>query len=66
MGEGDRVQDDGLQDFRRRPAVGNLGWLAGRSHEGVLMCRPAVFEGEEGNVAGNFIFVLWENLPTPC
>lgn len=43
--------------------LGNLGWLAGRSHEGVLMCTPAVFEGEEGEVAGNLIFVLWENLP---
>jgi Acetoacetate decarboxylase (ADC) len=43
--------------------LGNLGWLAGRGHEGVLLCTPAVFEGDEEPVAGNFIFVLWENLP---
>lgn len=42
--------------------LGNLGWLAGRSHESVAVCIPAVFEGEDGEVAGNFLPVLWENL----
>ncbi|MGC3982151.1 MAG: acetoacetate decarboxylase family protein [Steroidobacteraceae bacterium] len=43
----------------------NLGWLAGRGYNFLTMRIPAVFEGKNGEVQGNYCPVLWENMADP-
>ena len=43
----------------------NLGWLAGRGYQLVMVSIPAVFEGERTTLAGKFVAAVWENLTEP-
>ncbi len=43
----------------------NVGWLAGRAYNIVMVMIPAVFSGERETVRGSFIPVLWESLCDP-
>jgi hypothetical protein len=45
--------------------VRNLGWLAGRGYNIVMLTIPVVFEGAETTLAGNFVPVVWEDLTDP-
>lgn len=43
----------------------DVGWLAGHGYNILRIDIPAVFEGEDGTVRGNFTPVLWESLADP-
>jgi Acetoacetate decarboxylase (ADC) len=43
----------------------NIGWLAGRGYNILMVRIPAIFEGEQETVKGSFIPVLWENMTDP-
>lgn len=43
----------------------NLGWLAGRGYNFLVLRIPVIFAGEQGEVQGNFTPVLWENMADP-
>lgn len=43
----------------------NVGWLAGRGYNIVMVRIPAVFAGEQDAVRGFFVPVLWESLSDP-
>ena len=42
-----------------------IAWLAGRGYNTLGVSFPATFTGEEDEVTGNFLTVLWENLTDP-
>ena len=42
-----------------------IEWLAGRGYNTIGVSFPAVFNGKEDHVTGNFLTVLWENLADP-
>lgn len=43
----------------------NIGWLAGRGYNILMVRIPAIFEGEHETVKGTFIPVLWESMTDP-
>ena len=43
----------------------DIEWLAGRGYNMLGVRIPATFRGEEGEVTGSFLSVLWENLTDP-
>ena len=45
--------------------ITELEWLAGRGYNTLGISFPAVFNGKEDHVTGNFLAVLWENLADP-
>jgi hypothetical protein len=45
--------------------ITEIEWLAGRGYNILGMSFPAVFNGKEDHVSGNFLTVLWENLADP-
>jgi hypothetical protein len=42
-----------------------IEWLAGRGYNTLGISFPAIFKGEQDQVTGNFLTVLWENLTDP-
>lgn len=42
-----------------------IEWLAGRGYNTLGVSFPARFQGQEDNVSGSFLTVLWENLADP-
>lgn len=42
-----------------------IEWLAGRGYNKLGVSFPVVFRGEQDNVRGEFLIVLWENLCDP-
>lgn len=42
-----------------------IEWLAGRGYNMLGVSFPATFKGEQDEVTGNFLSVLWENLTDP-
>lgn len=42
-----------------------IEWLAGRGYNTLGVSFPATFHGEQEQVTGNFLSVLWENLADP-
>lgn len=42
-----------------------IEWLAGRGYNTLGVSFPAIFNGKEDHVTGNFLTVLWENLADP-
>lgn len=42
-----------------------IEWLAGRGYNVLGVTFPATFHGEQEQVTGNFLTVLWENLTDP-
>ena len=42
-----------------------IEWLAGRGYNVLGVSFPAVFNGEQDHVAGDFLTVLWEDLADP-
>ena len=45
--------------------ITEIDWLAGRGYNTLGVSWPAVFEGEQDQVSGSFLSVLWENLTDP-
>jgi hypothetical protein len=43
----------------------NIGWLAGRGYNIVMVSIPAVFEGAQDMVRGSFCPVMWESMTDP-
>lgn len=43
----------------------NLGWLAGRGYNYLLVRTPVVYSGEHERLQANFVPVLWENMADP-
>lgn len=42
-----------------------IEWLAGRGYNTFAVSTPVSFTGERDEVRGEFLFVLWENMPDP-
>ena len=45
--------------------ITGIEWLAGRGYNTLGVTCPAVFHGKNGDTAGNYLMVLWENLADP-
>lgn len=45
--------------------ITEIEWLAGRGYNILGVSFPAIFNGKEDHVVGNFLTVLWENLADP-
>ncbi|SRR6266436_1557598 len=43
----------------------DIDWLAGRGYTMIHVWWPVVFKGEQHQVAGRFLAVMWENLADP-
>lgn len=45
--------------------LSNIGWLAGRGYNIVMISIPAIFEGAQDTVRGSFCPVMWESMTDP-
>src|SRR5579875_1861599 len=43
----------------------NIGWLAGRGYNVVVVRFPAIYRGQVDQCSGQFLAVVWENLADP-
>jgi acetoacetate decarboxylase len=43
----------------------NIDWLAGRGCTMIHVWWPVVFKGQQDQIVGRFLAVMWENLPDP-
>lgn len=43
----------------------DIDWLAGRGYTMIHVWWPVLFAGDQGQVAGRFLAVMWENLADP-
>ncbi|UCH03070.1 MAG: acetoacetate decarboxylase family protein [Candidatus Bathyarchaeota archaeon] len=49
----------------RAKYITEIEWLAGRGYNTLGVSFPAVFHGKDDHIEGDFLMVLWENLPDP-
>lgn len=49
----------------RASYITEIEWLAGRGYNTLGVSFPAIFEGREDHINGDFLLVLWENLTDP-